>query len=108
MLSGAYPVTNKSPLTVVCDAGPIIHLDEVNATSLLQDFHQVIVPAQVWHEVQIHRPNFWNTPAFRYRKIETAISTASSFQILVQTFFLDLGEQAALSLIQEYTNAALD
>lgn len=38
MLSGVYRVTSKSPLSIICDAGPLIHLDELNVTSLLNDF----------------------------------------------------------------------
>ena len=105
MLSGAYQVTSKSTLTVVCDAGPIIHLDELDATFLFKDFHQVMVPTQVWNEVQVYRPGIWNAPNFTYRTTETTIATDSSFQVLVRTFSLDLGEQAALSLIKEYPNA---
>ena len=33
---------NKSELTVVCDAGPIIHLDELDCLDLLSDFRQVL------------------------------------------------------------------
>ena len=40
---------------VVCDAGPLIHLDELGRLDLLNDFFQVVVPASVWQEVQSHR-----------------------------------------------------
>lgn len=96
---------NKSPLIVVCDAGPIIHLDELNATSLFNDFTQVMVPSQVFQEVQVHRPAIWNAPDFSYQKVNVSISSDSSFQTLVRSFSLDLGEQAALSLMQTYPDA---
>ena len=96
---------NKPSLIVVCDAGPIIHLDELNATSLFNDFAQVIVPAQVYQEVQVHRPTLWNAPDFSYQKVNVSIANDSSFQALVRSFSLNLGEQAALSLIQTYSNA---
>ena len=41
---------------VVADAGPLIHLDELDSLDLLNDFGQIIVPDAVWREVQIHRP----------------------------------------------------
>ncbi len=41
---------------VVADAGPLIHLDELNCLSLLADFHEVHVPETVWAEVLQHRP----------------------------------------------------
>ena len=88
-------------MSVICDAGPLIHLDELNATSLLNDFHQVMVPEQVWREVQVHRPGIWGKPDFNCQKIEVAISSDSTFQALVGMFSLDLGEQAALSLMQQ-------
>jgi predicted nucleic acid-binding protein len=89
-------VTSKSPLSIVCDAGPLIHLDELNVTSLLNDFYQVIVPEQVWQEVATHRPTIWENPDFIYQKIEVAIASNPTFQVLVRPFSLDLGEQAAL------------
>ena len=47
-------VTSKSPLEIVCDAGPLIHLDELNCLDLLADFQAILVPAQVWEEVEHH------------------------------------------------------
>lgn len=98
-------MTSESPLSIVCDAGPLIHLDELNVTFLLNDFHQVIVPDQVWQEVATHRPTIWKNPDFIYQEIEVAIASNSTFQALVRTFSLDLGEQAALSLTQQYPEA---
>ena len=98
-------MTSKSPLSIICDAGPLIHLDELNATLLLNDFHQVIVPDQVWQEVNVHRPRIWENPDFIYQRVEVAISSDSTILALVQTFSLDLGEQAALSLMQQYPEA---
>jgi predicted nucleic acid-binding protein len=43
--------------SVVCDAGPIIHLDELGCGDLLKDFPQVLVPEAVWGEVTSHRPD---------------------------------------------------
>ncbi len=46
---------NRSALDVVCDAGPLIHLDELGCPDLLADFQTVFVPEQVWREVEFHR-----------------------------------------------------
>jgi hypothetical protein len=46
----------RSALDVVCDAGPLIHLDELGCLDLLADFRTVFVPEQVWREVEFHRP----------------------------------------------------
>ena len=98
-------MTSSSSLAIVCDAGPLIHLDELNVTSLLNDFRQVIVPTQVWQEVQVYRPKLWETPDFHYERVKVAISSESTFQALVRTFSLDWGEQAALSVMKQYPHA---
>jgi len=41
---------------VVADAGPLIHLDELQCIALLADFREVRVPEAVWREVARHRP----------------------------------------------------
>ena len=50
-------VTEGSP-EVVCDAGPLIHLDELGCLDLLSDFPLVLVPEEVWRErpVALHGP----------------------------------------------------
>jgi hypothetical protein len=40
--------TDQRPPLVVCDAGPLIHLDELGCLGLLVDFPVVMVPAEVW------------------------------------------------------------
>jgi hypothetical protein len=45
---------DESPTIVVCDAGPLIHLDELGCLDLLSDFLQVLVPDAVWNEVARH------------------------------------------------------
>jgi hypothetical protein len=49
--------TNPESLPVViADAGPLIHLDELDSLSILADFTQVWIPDAVWLEVERHRP----------------------------------------------------
>jgi predicted nucleic acid-binding protein len=48
----------RSPL-VVCDAGPLIHLDEVGCLDVLADFAEVLVPEAVWQEVHGQRATRW-------------------------------------------------
>lgn len=40
----------------VADAGPLIHLTEINSLALLEIFESVIVPDSVWLEAQAHHP----------------------------------------------------
>lgn len=48
--------TDPLARVVVCDAGPLIHLDELGCLALLSDFARVLLPASVWEEVSRHRP----------------------------------------------------
>jgi predicted nucleic acid-binding protein len=92
-------------LVIVCDAGPLIHLDELNCLTLLNEFDQILVPHQVWQEVERHRPAALSKPELILQQVDVTISTQSVFQALVRAFSLDLGEQAALSLMQGYSDA---
>lgn len=92
-------------LVIVCDAGPLIHLNELNCLTLLNDFDQILVPHQVWQEVERHRPAALSKPELILQQVDVTISTQSVFQALVRAFSLDLEEQAALSLMQGYSDA---
>ncbi|MDO9141315.1 MAG: hypothetical protein Q7U38_13445 [Methylobacter sp.] len=39
---------------IIADAGPIIHLDELNSLNILADFEQVLVPDAMWCEIEQH------------------------------------------------------
>ena len=56
MLSGVLVALNKSSFSIVCDAGPLIHLDELNCLDLLSDFKKIFIPDTVLQEVKLHRP----------------------------------------------------
>ena len=45
----------RSKTRVVCDAGPIIHLDELECLHLMEDFERVFVPDVVRQEVLGYR-----------------------------------------------------
>ena len=90
---------------VVCDAGPIIHLDELDSLPLLADFDRILIPEQVWREVERYRPEALTQSGLPLQKIPVVISTQPAFQTLVQTLSLGLGEQAALSLMSDYPQA---
>lgn len=90
---------------VVCDAGPLIHLDELDSLRLLNDFDPLLVPGQVWQEVVQHRPQAFSSADLQFQRIDTTISSAPIFQALVQSLSLNLGEQAALTLMQNHPQA---
>lgn len=92
-------------ITTVCDAGPLIHLDELDCLTLLADFETVLVPQQVWQEVAGHRPQALDHADVPLQSIEVVISTQPTFQALIKALSLDLGEQAALTLMQHQPQA---
>ena len=62
---------NDAPaLLVVCDAGPLIHLDQLDCLDLLADFSRVVVPDVVWREVEVHRPAAVNQKATRLERLK--------------------------------------
>ncbi len=83
----------------ICDAGPLIHLDELNCLDLLADFNTVLVPDSVWQEVAQHRPDALINPALELTRVETLLPDEAGFKTLIQALSLDAGEQAALALI---------
>lgn len=98
---------NDALVRVVCDAGPLIHLDELDCLSLLNDFGEILIPSQVWKEVESHRSGSLTNTGVLVRRIDVGISLQPAFQALVSGLALDLGEQAALSLMQEHPDSIL-
>jgi len=98
---------NRSALDVVCDAGPLIHLDEVGCLDLLADFKTVLVPDQVWREVEFHRPGALERSGVELQRAFVALSEDDSLQALIRALALDLGEQAALFLMASHPDAVL-
>jgi predicted nucleic acid-binding protein len=98
--------TDSWPL-ILCDAGPLIHLDEVGCLDLLAEFQAVLVPEQVRSEVARHRPTALTDPGVELRVIPVTISSEPQFRALVKAFSLASGEQAALSLLWHYPKAVL-
>jgi predicted nucleic acid-binding protein len=98
---------SRSSFDVVCDAGPLIHLDELDCLDLLTDFRAVLVPEQVWREVEHHRPEALKHRGVEVQQVPMDLSEDASFQALVRALALDLGEQAALSLMALHPDAIL-
>jgi len=73
---------------------------------LLTDFRAILVPEQVWREVERHRPEL-KYSAVKVERISVNISEDPAFQTLVRTLALDPGEQAALSLMALHPKAIL-
>jgi predicted nucleic acid-binding protein len=93
--------------TAICDAGPLIHLDEIGCLDLLADFQALVVPEQVWEEVARHRPTVLDVQTPAFHRPPVTVASDPRFRALVKSFSLDAGEQAALSLMSDYPEAVL-
>src|SRR5881392_1793821 len=97
---------DPSPL-VVCDAGPLIHLDEFNSVDLLGSFAVIYVPEAVWQEVQRHRPTALRRRRVRLNRVEVVPTATQELASLIQAFSLDAGEEEAFRLMQRFPDAIL-
>ena len=86
---------------VVCDAGPLIHLDQLNSLDLLADFPRVLVPTAVWNEFKHHRPSALVQTPLKLECIDPARNISPRLLALTQLFSLHHGETEALRVAQE-------
>ena len=86
----------ENPAVVVCDAGPLIHLDELGSLDLLSDFAQVFVPNAVWLEVEKHRPGALLNPGMSLQRVNPSRAVPEELNALAQIFTLHAGEWEAL------------
>lgn len=98
-------MAKNSPLIVVCDAGPLIHLDELNSLALLADFQKVLVPDAVWLEVEYHRPEALTRPELLLMRASSSTPVQEPLVALAQALSLDAGEIEALALMVEHPDA---
>ncbi len=87
---------------VVCDAGPLIHLDELGALELLADFAKVLVPDAVWREVKQHRPDALIHPGVMLHRIKPRMAVTPELEAMAQIFSLHTGEWEALRVALEH------
>ena len=89
----------NSPFSIVCDAGPIIHLDELNCLDLIYDFTEVFIPETVIQEIKRHRPQVLKKDLFIYEIIKVGSIHNIELKTLVRSLSLHEGEQEALNLM---------
>jgi predicted nucleic acid-binding protein len=94
-----------SKAIAVCDAGPIIHLDELNSLDLISDFHPLIIPKSVQLEIAKHRQNALRHPKIVFKVMNIISPPEPRLLILSKALSLDKGELECLSLIQENPHA---
>lgn len=92
--------------TLVLDAGPLIHLDELSCLDLLADFPSALVPDEVWNEVRRHRPQALDVPPFKLER-RTVPPAPPDLATLFKAFSLGAGEQSALVCLNATFDAIL-
>jgi predicted nucleic acid-binding protein len=95
----------KSALKIVCDSGPIIHLDELNCLHLLEDFQEVLIPDAVQKEIKRYRPLSLSKLNVPFVFSPGNISDNARLLTLCRVFSLDVGEIEALSLMEKNPQA---
>ena len=106
--SGGYvETTDLLPFIVVCDAGPLIHLDEVGCLDLLSDFSRVLVPSTVWTEVQRHREQALQNRNVELIRIVPIAPEPPALEALGVIFSLHVGEWEALRVALENPSSVL-
>lgn len=96
---------NVGARIAVADAGPLIHLDELDCLGLLTDFIEVRVPEAVWREVERHRPQALLAQDIPW--IKCAAPTSKQVDAVASLYTLHPGEREALSLCIEYPESLL-
>lgn len=92
---------------VVCDAGPIIHLDELGCLDLFTLFGDIVVPDAVGQEVERHRPAALRRRGVPLRPAHEPPKLPPGPAKLIAGFSLDRGEQHALRCMASLSNAVL-
>jgi len=90
----------KPGIRGVFDAGPIIHLDELKSTDLLQDFQEIVLSETVWKEIEKHRPAVIERSELSITKVRRRYPVDERLKTLCQIFCLDEGEIEALAILE--------
>jgi predicted nucleic acid-binding protein len=92
----------RTETCVVADAGPIIHLDELEKLWILRDFKTVLLPPSVLEEVRKHREEIVILDNFRIEPVKRM--SADQLDLLYH-HPLHRGELDALSLVAEHPDS---
>jgi len=99
--------TDPGPPLVVCDAGPLIHLDETGSLDLLGDFPVVLVPETVWREVARHRPGALSQSSVILHRVSPRTPEPPEINAMAQALTLHTGEREALRVALEHRSCIL-
>lgn len=84
-------------VVVVCDAGPLIHLDDLGCLDLLRGFQMVLVPDAVWSEVSHHRPGLTME---NWQRVTAPAFSSARLAAIARSLTLHSGEIEALRLAE--------
>lgn len=93
-------MTDRPMQSVIADAGPLIHLDELNVLWLLADFAKVFVPATVAGELDQPRPRLLLRTEVTWQHCAAKLPRDPRLAALCQLFSLHSGEQDALAQLE--------
>lgn len=99
-------MTNASQVVVVADAGPLIHLDELDCLDILADYAELLVPDAVWQEVLHHRPQALQHPKVNFKR-QNANVISLQVEALTPLYTLHRGEREALMLCVQFEQSLL-
>jgi predicted nucleic acid-binding protein len=94
--------TEPEARLVVCDAGPLIHLDQIGCSDLLAGFSEVLIPDAVWVEVERHQPSALVYPGINRTRLVPCGGAPSGLEALARGLTLHAGELEALRIAWEY------
>lgn len=87
---------------IVVDAGPLIHLHELDCPDLLADLSPLIAPDAVWDEVRRHRSHIEHGSIKGFQIVPASWAFSPQLAVLADTLDLAAGETAALALAEQY------
>ena len=97
-------IESVAPL-VICDAGPVIHLDELGCIDLLSSFSRVLIPVAVWQEVQRHRPKALALPCLE--RTSATKPEPPELEAVAVALSLHTGEWEAIRVALEHPASVL-
>jgi predicted nucleic acid-binding protein len=98
--------TSRKMSEAVLDAGPLIHLAELEALDTLMDFSVLFVPLAVRQEVEQYQPSALKHPDLMLSHVFAPLPSPSLLA-MGRALSLDKGEMEALSMMDHHPNAIL-
>lgn len=105
MWNGAFTGMTNKTAKLVCDAGPIIHLDELNCLDLLRDFREILLADTVREEINQHRPFALERSGLSLKCYSEEYPSNEPLFTMCRIFSLDAGELGALAIMEKNPTA---